>query len=147
MPILAELSETVWLAIIAGVMLTVKQVLEWVGLVIKDIMERRRSDEIKLATAIEAAKVKEALEASNRKQEAANKQQTAHLQSQDMAIDVIRKENNGAKEELVREVRSAAFAAGAKSETDKQPIGHDFSIEPGKTSVVIEGTITPKDHP
>jgi len=81
----------------------------WVKLRLDD----RRAAELKATTEAEAAKVKEALEA-------ANKQQTAHLQSQDVAIDVIRKESNGNVVKLVDEVRKAAFASGVKSETDKE---------------------------
>lgn len=37
------------------------------------------------------------------------------------AIEVVRKENNGMKDQLVEEVRKASFAKGVESEKDKHP--------------------------
>jgi methyl-accepting chemotaxis protein len=60
----AEMSETVMLAIVAGIMLIVKQILEWAGLVIKEYFDRQRgakvevhAQEIKENAQIVAAKV------------------------------------------------------------------------------------------
>ena len=97
-------SDGVQLAIIAGVMLVVKQVLDWVSMFVKIRLDDKRAAELATVTKKSATELKE------------------HLGDQDDKLEVIRRENNGAKDQLVKEVRAAAFAAGEKSEADKLPI-------------------------
>ena len=105
MPIPAELSDTVWLALIGVVTLAVKQILDWGGMWVKLRLDDRRAAELKATTEAEAAKVKKALDANHNEVSS--------------AIEVIRREGNGNQEKLVDEVRKAAYASGVKSETDK----------------------------
>ncbi len=108
-------SDTVWLAIVGGAMVVVKQILDWVSLWLKDRADSRRAKELQIATDAAAGTVKIAVDLKDEKQ-------TAHLRKQDEAIEVVRKEGNGNQAKLVEEVRKAAFAMGVKSETDKGPI-------------------------
>lgn len=99
--VFAELSDTVWLAIIGGVMLVVKQILDWVGMWWKQVLDRQIAEELKKTTAKEAAKVKEDL--------------TEHLKSQDKEIQVVKEQTNGLVKEIKETARAEGHASGEKA--------------------------------
>lgn len=110
---LAELSDTGWWVVGGIATMVVKEVLDWVKTWLKERADVRRAKALQKSTEEAAAKLAKVTQAEGKKV-------TDHLERQDQAVEVIRKENNGMKDQLVKEVRDAAFASGVKSETDKE---------------------------
>lgn len=121
--LLAEQSEAVRLAVITGIMLVVKQLLDWGSLCLKVYLDRERAKALKLATEETATKVEVlAKEAALKVEKVASstvQKVTAHLMEQDKALEHILVENNGAKEALIKKAQEEAFALGVKSVVDK----------------------------
>ncbi len=108
---LFAVSDAVWFALIAAVGLAIKQYFDWrQSQVVAGKVEAVRLKAIEAAN--DVAEVKTTLQSST----AEHGEKLSGIAQQ---VEIVRKESNGMKDELVREVRQASFAAGVKSETDK----------------------------
>ncbi len=101
------MSDAVWLAIIGVFAMAVKEYFDH----LRAQQAADRTEQVKVALANKTEAVKVALE---------EKTEAAKVALEEKVAEVHRA-TNGMKEELVAEVRAASFAAGVKSETDKQP--------------------------
>lgn len=109
---LIAVSDVVWQAAIGAV---VTIVLAWMAQRTKDAVEKTGKD---AADKVDEVKV-DLLEANK----AADKKMESEFSAVKTAVEEVHKATNGMKHELVEEVRKASFAAGEKSEKDKDHKG------------------------